>query len=99
MAHENRTSGEGVKYTKEEINKIINLIGADGNRIDIFDLYAVLFLGNNIKGTWDLAKTYTKYGDGGIIVSMEDFEGCDTEQEVIDRFCETLLVGIRNRLV
>ena len=55
-------SEEKLKYSKEEINKMINLVGKDGNHIDIFGLYAVLFVGNDTRGEWNLTKTYTKYG-------------------------------------
>ena len=78
---------------------MINLVGKDGNHIDIFGLYAVLFVGNDTRGEWNLTKTYTKYGEGRVAIALEDFEGCDTKQEVVDRFCEMLIVGIKNKLV
>lgn len=99
------------KYTEEEINNIINLKGSDGKQIDIFDLHGLLFIGNvghvellkdgKVKKTvgWDLTKTYTRFSEHSLGISIDDFELCETEDEVEDTFTETLEDAVKNNLI
>jgi len=52
-----------MKYTEEEINKILNLRGANGELIDIFRLHGVIFFGNSKKGVWDLGEAYVRFSN------------------------------------
>lgn len=91
------------KFTEEDINRILNLRGSDGKLIDVFDLHGVIFIGNtqpNKKGKeeWDLTKTYKRHSEHSLGISIEDFEDCNTEDEVSDTFSELLSEVIQKRL-
>lgn len=88
-----------MKYTDEEINKIVNLKGKNGKLIDIFDLHGLLFVGNVENGMWDLSKTYTRYSEHSLTFIPEDFEDCETEEEVHERFVERLEESVTEQLV
>ena len=87
------------KHSKEDINKIINLKGADGKLIDIFDLHGVLHVGNSENSTWDLSKTYTCFSEHSLGISTEDFDGCETEDDVNEKFCDSLKMIVKERLL
>lgn len=87
------------KFTLEQINDIIDLKGKDGRQIDIFELHGILFLGNSENRKWDLSKNYTKSSEGKIPISIDDFEFCETEDEVRDTFNEALKEAIANKLL
>ncbi len=99
------------KYTAEEINNIINLKGANGTQIDIFDLHGVLYLGNTrtvhvpkngvlvASEVWDLTETYNRYNEHSIGMNINDFEDCETEEDVLDRFREELATAVAEKLV
>jgi len=99
------------KFTEEEINRIINLKSADGTPIDIFDLHGVLYIGNCRKGItiielgkikqvygWDLEKTHTKYSEHSLPISIDDFELCETEEDVEDTFAKILEEVVADKL-
>lgn len=85
-------------YTREEINKIVGLKGVDGKPIDIFDLHGVLYIGNSENG-WDLTKTYTRFSEHSLGLDPEDFEGCETEDDVNNQFAESLRNVVLQKLV
>ncbi len=87
------------KYSKEDINKIIDLKGADGKQIDIFDLHGVLHVGNSENGAWDLSKTYTCFSEHSLGISPEDFDGCETEDDVNEQFHDSLKMIVKERLL
>lgn len=87
------------KFTYEQINDIIDLRGRDGRQIDIFNLHGVLFIGNIEDRTWDLSKKYTRLSEHNIPISMDDFEDCDTEDEVRDTFGAELKDAITDKLL
>lgn len=87
------------KYTEEEINNIIDLKGYDGRQIDIFKLHGVLFIGNPENGEWDLAKNYTRLSEHSVPISLEDFEDCESEDEVRETFGEELKNTIIDKLL
>ena len=87
------------KFTQEQINNIIGLRGYDGRQIDIFKLHGVLFIGNTEDGEWDLNKNYMKMSEHGIPISLDDFEDCETEDEVRDVFSEELEEVIIDKLL
>lgn len=78
------------KFTREQINDIINLKGNDGRQIDIFELYGVLFLGNSENRKWDLNKNFIKLSEHNIPIYMDDFEDCETEDDVCNAFSDEL---------
>lgn len=87
------------KFTREQINDIIGLKGNDGRRIDIFELHGVLFLGNSEDGEWDLSKNYIKLSEHNIPVPINDFEDCETEDEVREAFGSVLEEMIVDKLL
>lgn len=87
------------KFTREQINDIVGLKGNDGRQIDIFELHGVLFLGNSEGGEWDLSKNYTKFSEHNVPISMNDFEDCETEDDVIDAFGSVLEEMIVDKLL
>jgi len=63
---------------EENINRILNLKGADGKLIDVFDLHGVLFIGNTQaneegKHEWDVTKTYIRHSEHSIAMNIDDF--------------------------
>lgn len=87
------------KFTREQINDIIDLKGKDGRQIDIFELYGILFLGNSENREWDLNKNYTKFSEHDIPISMDDFEDCETEDDVRNAFSDEMKEMIMDRLL
>jgi len=93
------------KFSEDDINRILNFRGANGKLIDIFDLHGVLFIGNTEpdeqtgKEMWNLDKTYTRYSEHSIAFGIDDFEDCETEEEVQDTFAELLEEFVKNKLV
>jgi len=89
-----------MKYSREEINKIINLKGANGEQIDIFDLHGLLFIGNSKDGQWDLTTDgrYTRFSEHSLFIDYNDFSWCLTEDEVRGQFNFTLKDAISERL-
>lgn len=87
-----------MKFSKEEINEIVDLKGADGTQIDIFDLHGVLFVGNS-DVTWDITKTYTRMSEHSLGIPVEDFEGCETEDDVEEQFAKSLRQAVLEKLV
>lgn len=87
------------KFTQEQINDISDLRGRDGRQIDIFKLHGVLFIGNIEDGTWDLGKKYTRLSGHNIPISMDDFEDCETEDDVRNTFGEELKDVIIDKLL
>ena len=88
-----------MKYTEEQINKIVNLKGFDGKQIDIFDLHGVLFVGNSENSTWDLDKTYTRFSEHSLGIVLEDFEECEIEDDVHEQFAKSLRRAVSEKLV
>lgn len=91
-------------YTEEEVNNILNLRGHDGKLIDVFNLYGLIYVGNTQlnerhRQEWDLTKTFTKFSEHSLGMSIEDFEDCKTEDEVTDTFWSNLRDLVRDRLL
>jgi len=90
---------------EEDVNRILNLRGNDGKLIDVFDLHGVLFIGNTQpdeqtgKEMWDLDKTYKRYSEHSIAFSIDDFEDCETEEDVEETFAKCLEEYVTNKLV
>lgn len=87
------------KFTQEQINNIIDLRWHDGRQIDIFKLHGVLLVGNAENGVWDLDKNYLRLSEHNIPITMDDFEYCETEDEVRDTFSEELKDAIIEKLL
>lgn len=88
-----------MRYSKEEINKIIGLKGVDGKPIDVFRLHGILFVGNSESGTWDLTRTYVRFSEHSLGISINDFDWCESEENVSNQFHESLEEAIKERLV
>jgi hypothetical protein len=100
------------KFTEEDINRILNLKSADGTPINVFDLHGILFIGNCRSGIvilehgklkqvygWDLAKTHTKYNEHSLPITIDDFELCETEEDVEDTFAKILEEVVTEKLI
>jgi len=87
------------KFTPEQINNIIDLRGNDGRKIDIFKLHGVLFVGNTEDSTWDLSKNYFRLSEHILPISIEDFDDCETEEDVRNTFSEELEEVIIDKLL
>lgn len=87
------------KYTQEQINNIVGLRGHDGIQVDIFKLHGVLFVGNTENGKWDLDKNYLRLSEHNLPLSIDDFELCETEDEVRNTFSEKLKDVIIDKLL
>jgi len=87
------------KFTQEQINDIIDLRGKDGRQIDIFNLHGVLFIGNTEDGVWDLNKKYIRLSEHNIPIILDDFEDCETEDDVRNTFGEELNDMIIDKLL
>jgi len=87
------------RFTAEQINKIIGLKGADGKPIDIFDLHGLLYIGNSENSIYDLTKTYTRFSEHSLGISPEDFDWCETEDQVNEQFFESLRDAITDKLI
>jgi len=95
-----------VKFTKDEINKILNIRGTDGEVIDVFDLHGVLFIGNclqehtpkGVKTMWNLDRRFIMESEHSLPISYEDFELCENEDDVREKFSELLRQALENKL-
>lgn len=77
------------KYTKEQINNILNLEGWLKTQIDVFNLYAVLTIGvtNNTRGpgdSWEI--TQKTYSEKALDIKLEDFADCTSKAAVKKQF-------------
>jgi regulation of enolase protein 1 (concanavalin A-like superfamily) len=73
------------KYTKEQINDILNLEGWLKTQIDVFNLYAVLTIGvsNNFK-EWEVKQK--TYSEKALEIKLEDFTDCTSKAAVKKQF-------------
>ncbi len=73
------------KYTKEQINNILNLEGWLKTQIDVFNLYAVLTIGvsNNFK-EWEVKQK--TYSEKPLSITLEDFADCTSKAAVKKQF-------------
>ena len=77
------------KYTKEQINDILNLEGWLKTQIDVFNLYAVLTIGvSNDPGEWEVKQM--TFSENKLEITLEDFESCQTEADVKQAFNEAM---------
>jgi len=81
------------KYTKEEINNILNLQGWLNTQIDVFNLYGVLTIGvtNNTRGpgdSWEV--TQKTYSEKALDITLEDFNDCINKAQVRKRFRQVM---------
>jgi len=95
----NEKSEESKEWTEEEINRIIDLKDWQGNPIDIFDLHGVLYLGNSPGKEWDITKNYVMFSEHSLPILLQEFQWCETEEEVRETFREVLLRTIEQKLV
>ncbi len=88
-----------IEQRKKEINNIINLIGYNGEQIDIFNLHGLIFIGNVKDKVWDISQRYVRLSEHSISISIEDFEGYETDKEIQERFSELLEEAIIENLL
>ena len=87
------------KFSKEDINNIIDLKGIDGKQIDIFELYGLIHVGNTENGEWDLTKTFCRFNSHSLFIDYEDFSWCETEDDVDEQFRDSLKEIVKERLL
>lgn len=101
------------EWTEKEINAILALKGNDEEPIDIFDLYGVLHIGNCLdentinpktgrietKSMWNITRRFNKFSSNTLGIKLDDFDGCETEEDVHERFSELLEQAVCDRLV
>jgi len=94
MSEENKTK---TAYSKEKINGILGLRGSNGQIINVFKLYGILFIGNCIDGQWDLTTDgqFKLTGISHIPIRIEDFEGCESEDDMRDQFVVSLRLAMK----
>lgn len=74
------------KFTKDQINEIINLKDSRTNRnLDIFNLGGVLYLDDG-----DYTKGNNMFSAHSLFIDHEDFYFCETEEDVMEQFNESL---------
>ena len=88
-----------MEWTEEQINGIIALKGDNGESIDIFRLYGILFVGNTQEGLWDISKRFTGFVQHSVPIHLEDFEGCESEDDVHEVFNEEFRRSVMERLL
>ncbi len=96
-----------MKYSKSEINQIINLRDKDKMLIDIFDLHGCLYIMNPVgskdrpydKRFWDLRENCVLYSTGRVPISHEDFEYCENEDQINETFHKVFHQAIHRKLV
>ncbi len=68
-------------YTEADINRILALKGWIGAQINVFDLEASLTIGiSSDPDQWEV--TQHTFSSKPVQITIEDFEGCTTEEEV-----------------
>ena len=95
------TTEETKTFNEEEINNIIALKGANGKQIDIFNLHGVLYVGNCINGVWDVSGDgqFTRASEHSMAFGLDDFDGCESEEDILNRFSECLREFVLQQLV
>jgi len=88
-----------MRYTEEQINKIIGWKGRDGKPIDNFNLHGVVFMGNVQDGEWDISKTYTMYSEHSVPIHYGAFEVCESEEDVRGVFAEEFERSVNEKLI
>lgn len=88
-----------MEWTEKKINDIVDLKDKDGNQLDIFNLHGVLYVGNAENGKWDLSKRYVMYSEHSIPISLDDFEFCENDEEVNEKFGEVFKEAVMNKLM
>lgn len=88
-----------MKYTREEINKIVDLKGHNGEQIDIFKLHGLLFVGNSEGGEWNLMERYTRFSEHTLPIIYEAFVFCETEEQVNHHFWKCLREAVTQKLI
>ena len=86
------------KYTKEEINEILNLKGWLNQTIDVFNLYGVLTIGvSSDPHQWEVQQR--THSENILPISLEDFKDCQTEADVKKRFNEVLRKAVLAEMI
>ena len=69
------------KFNEQEINQILNLTkGFLNQTIDVFNLTAALFIGNDkTQGEWDSSILFS---ENRVHITLADFKDCQTEEDV-----------------
>lgn len=81
-----------MKFSKEEISKIVNLKDTRGQLLNIFDLHGKLFLAEHG------SSRIVQYSSHSLPIFLSDFEWCETKRDVKDQFSESLLTAVEGKL-
>ena len=82
------------KFSKEEINNIINLRDTKNNQLDIFNLGGVLYLDDG-----DNSKTNNMFSAHSLFIDYDSFFWCETEEDVNEQFFEELKSAVMEQLL
>lgn len=88
------TTEELKTFSVEEINQIINLKAENGQTLNVFNLHGVLYLGD--RATED---SFVQFSEHSLSLSIEDFAGCQTAEEVKKQFNKCLRETILQKLI
>ena len=77
------------KFSEADINRILGLKGWIGAQIDVFDLEASLTIGiSSDPNKWEI--TQHTFSSKPVKITLKDFDGCTTEDEVKTAFRKAL---------
>lgn len=81
-----------MKFTKEEISKIINLLDSRGKVLNVFELHGSLIL-------TELGTTKrTEFSSHSLPILYSEFSWCETEVDVREQFEESLKEAVEGKL-
>ena len=83
-----------MSYTKEDIANIIALKDSNGIEIDIWNLGGILYLDDGCP-----SHSNCKYSAHSLFINYEDFEYCETEEEVLNQWKESLKTIVLEKLL
>jgi hypothetical protein len=100
------------KFTEDDINRILNKKHDDDTSMDVFNLHFVLCVGNTKTARkwdkylkqmidvseWDVVR-YAKWAEHSLPISIEDFDECETEEDVFDVFSDVYRNVLREELL
>jgi len=81
-----------MKFSKEEISKIVNLKDARGQLLNVFDLHGKLFLAEHG------SSRIVQYSSHSLPIFFSDFEWCQTKNNVMGQFLVSLREAVNGKL-
>jgi len=90
---------------KEYINSLLDFKMPSGERIDIFKLHAVLYIGNcDGNGEWNLTTNHKMFATSHLPIHVSDFDWCfehsdDIDVSIKERFSELLRTTAEGHII